>query len=121
MTMLLLVACVLLAAAALLVWRGNRRRSIGVFNEAVAHEEADRYEDACYSYAIAAAAGRNSAMCQEKIRELWRRNGPFQFAAQRDHVVSEFCNYESCGEGFHQLVLSDLRKVLGLDANWPAT
>jgi hypothetical protein len=111
MTILFIIILILLILA-LLFWRSEGKRGKRVFIEAGDHEQSSRFEEACYTYAIAATAGANREICHGKIRELWQIHGPFDFRAQHDKVVSEYCHDTSCGEGYNQLIIADIHKIV---------
>lgn len=77
-------------------------------------EKNEDYAAACFYYAIAMNAGHNKMLCQKKIIELWHQHGPFNFKKQLEEVKAKYCCYESCGEGFHSLTVSDIHKLVGI-------
>jgi FtsZ-interacting cell division protein ZipA len=111
MTIIIIIILILLILA-LSFWRSERKRGKHAFVEAVANEQSGKFEEACYSYAIAASAGVNSKICLGKIRELWQTHGPFDFSAQHDKVVSEYCYDNSCGEGYNRITIAYIRKII---------
>jgi len=108
-----IISISLLLLAAVLAFLGSElRRGRRVFREAMAHENSGKFEQACYDYAIAMTTGFRRSACRQRIIRLWREHGPFQFSSQHDNELSNFCEYESCGEGFHQIILSDIHRIL---------
>ena len=104
------VAGLVLGAAFLL---GERKRGARVFEEARLRENGGDFAGARYCYAIAASASYQPRWCEDRIRTLWERHGPFDFREQLLETVEEYCRYESCGEGFHQITVERIRGVIG--------
>lgn len=92
---------------------GERKRGTRVFEEARLRENSGDFEIACYCYAIAASAGHQPRWCEERIRTLWEDHGPFNFREQLFETAKEYCRYESCGEGFHQITVDHIREIVG--------
>jgi hypothetical protein len=86
---------------------GKRRKAL---EAAAALEEAGEYEEACFRYA-AIAGGAYRESCREKVRDLWKTHGPFDFSAQLQRLRAEYCSRcTSCGEGYHHMIVSIIRK-----------
>lgn len=101
--------------------RSEAKRGKLVFNLAASLAESGRHEDACFHYAVAANAGHEPELCRRRIRELWSSYGPFDFSEQLQKIKSESCRYESCGEGFYHITVSDIRRWVGETNNEKAT
>ncbi|MGA1870767.1 MAG: hypothetical protein ACMUJM_19705 [bacterium] len=54
-----------------------------------------------------------SKLCRKKVKDLWSSYGPFDFSEQSGTIKSEYCTYSSCGQGFHHIIVSDIRKWIG--------
>jgi hypothetical protein len=104
------LAVLVLGAAFLL---GERKRGARIFEEARNRESGGDFPGACYCYAIAASAGHQRRSCEDQIRVLWERHGPFDFHEQLVETVKEYCDYESCGEGFHEMTVDCIRGIVG--------
>ena len=104
------------AAVAVVAWFAwtERRRGRAVLELAARLEAQGDYEAACFHYAVAATAGVARARCEERIRALWAAHGPFQFSKVAQDQRGSACRYESCGEGHHQLTVSDSRRIVGI-------
>ena len=63
--------------------------------------------------AVAAAAGHQKRSCEERVRALWDRHGPFDFSRQMGETVAAFCRQPSCGEGFHRITVERIYEIVG--------
>ena len=94
------------------VWT-ERRRGREVLELGARLEAQGAYEAACFHYAVAVNAGVARAHCEARIRELWEAHGPFLFSDTAEELRAKYCSYESCGEGYHQLTVGDIQRIVG--------
>ena len=101
-------------ALGLLLWvaRGSRKRWAQAPVTATVEDQEGRHESACYHYALARNAGAPADLCEPRIVQLWREHGPFDFAANGSTLEAEYCQHHSCGRGFHELVVGDIRRLV---------
>jgi hypothetical protein len=120
--LLVLLALAGLAASAV-AWlaRSERRRAESVLELAARLEAQHAYEAACFHYAVAASAGADRATCETKVRDLWNAHGPFPFADTAEELRAKYCEYESCGEGFHEVTVQDVRRIVEAGQPPPST
>ena len=112
-----LVAVVVIMATAVAIAamgfvRTERRRRRAALEVAEHLEARKDYEGACINYAVAAAAGADRITCETKIRALWDAHGPFEFRESAEEMKTDYCRYESCGEGYHRLMVDDIRRIV---------
>jgi hypothetical protein len=74
----------------------TRRSGQRAFKKGALLERAGDYKGACWVYAGAAEDSPRRRECHERIRDLWRRNGPFDYAEkvaeiERADYVDETC------------------------------
>jgi hypothetical protein len=104
------------AAIFYLAHRSQRRRVQAAWDRAAEHERNGRHADACYDYALAAAGGLGE-LTAERVRALWSEHGPLSFDEIGEKMRATYCEYESCGEGFHQGTLEIVGGILGRAAD----
>jgi hypothetical protein len=101
-----------LALLAAVISASQRRRLEKLRKAAAEYERVGQYEDACYHYAMA-AGGRVRHPLADEVRRLWHDHGPLSFEARGHAMALEYCEHDkSCGEGYHQIVLQDVRKII---------
>jgi hypothetical protein len=106
-----LIAAGVLGLLALCLRSGARMRS-ALLAAAARYEAEGRFEDACYHYGIAAWRGAGE-LGSSRVRELWRVHGPFSFAQAGEEMRDRYCSAsESCGEGFHQITLREIARIV---------
>jgi hypothetical protein len=98
-----------------LILAGRRRHGRRLLELAARLEAEGAFESACFHYAVASRAGAKREACEAKVRYLWTAHGPFTFAALGTELSSTFCRYESCGRGFHELTVADIRRLVSPD------
>lgn len=91
----------------------ERRRAREVFDLATTLEGRGEYESACFHYAVARNAGADPRVCEASIQDLWERKGPFDFASIGATLRATYCRHRSCGEGYHQIIVADIRRLVG--------
>lgn len=97
----------------------ERRRARTVLDLAGQLEAKGDHEAACFHYAVAATAGADRTICESRIRVLWQAHGPFEFTASAAALEAEYCRDRSCGQGYHELVVGDIRRLV--NASCPET
>jgi hypothetical protein len=114
--MVFLLASVLffgLAALGILLMRRAKNRSSLMFEAAARYEQEGRFEDACYHYGIAVLKGAGQ-QGEVRVRSLWREHGPFDFAGIGEEMRHSYCSRSaSCGEGYHQITLREIGRIVG--------
>ena len=81
--------------------------------DAKKYEDEQDYEGACFSYACAYGQGARGKEYKRKIKYLYQEHGPFTFERQLSKLKKEYCDCcESCGEGYHSIVIKDIQKIL---------
>jgi len=111
MTILVVLGSLAAGAVAWFVWT-ERSRGRGVLELATRLEAQGAYEAACFHYAVAANTGVARTHCEERIRSLWEAHGPFLFSDTAEELRAKYCRYESCGEGYHQLTVGDIQRIV---------
>ncbi len=104
---------ILAIGAIILFLRSENRRGRRLFDTALSAELSGNFETACFHYAAAAMAGVKKERCNQKAVALWRDRGPFEFRDLWDKLRQEYCKYDSCGEGYHALVIEHIRRRAG--------
>jgi hypothetical protein len=104
---------ILATAALVLFLRSENRRGRRLLDAALSAELSGDFETACFHYAAAAMAGFKTERCNRKALALWRESGPFEFRDVQEQLTQEYCEYDSCGEGYHTLVVEHIRRRAG--------
>jgi hypothetical protein len=100
-----------ISAIVSLIRRSRRRLAQAAWDRAVEHERKGEYAEACYEYALATAGGPTEAV--DHVRVLWSQHGPFSFEEIGARMRATYDpDDESCGEGFHQMTLQLIRRIL---------
>jgi hypothetical protein len=104
---------VVVAAFGILLMRRTKNRSSLVLEAAARYEQEGRFEDACYHYGIAVLNGARE-QGESRVRSLWREHGPFAFAGIGEDMRHSYCSRsESCGEGYHQITVQEIARIVG--------
>ena len=117
---ILLVVCAALGVA-FLFFRSERRRARAALAHAATLEAEGRPEAACFYYAVAASAGAPRHTCESGIRSLWASHGPFKFGDAIKDEADAACGHRSCDQGYRQLMLEDVLRVVGTPSQGRAT
>ena len=91
----------------------GRKKAAHTYSRACDLEKAGRYEDACYTFAMAARQGANSAECRTRIHSIWQNEGPFDFSEQMKIANREYLgDGNGHGEGYHENIVDYIKRTV---------
>jgi len=108
----IIIIIVIFALIIILFITSENKRKFRLIKIAREYETNKDYANACYHYAIAGGAGMTTKECENKVRQLWQDHGPFDFSKQLKELQEDFCEYKSCGQGFHELTIQSIQKMV---------
>ena len=119
-TATLLFGCAALAVL-FFFFRSERRRAHAALAHAATLEAEANPEAAFFYYAVAASAGAPRHTCETGIRRLWATHGPFTFGDAIEDEADMPCGYKSCGQGYRELMLEDVLRIVGTPSQGEVT
>jgi hypothetical protein len=115
-----IVVAGVIAVLALALRAGSRTPS-AMLDAAARYEAEGQFEDACYHYGIAAWRGGRK-LAEPRVQALWRDYGPFSFREAGQHMRHSYCSRaESCGEGFHEITVREIRRIVSDSSKAPSS